>query len=90
MLARGCLLAVTGKASDAVQMISSGIAALRSTGATMCLPFWLPIILARAYAELGQFDDAWHSIDDAMTAMRNNRGKMVSKPRSIESPVKSR
>jgi pentatricopeptide repeat protein len=27
-------------------------------------------ILARAYGELGQFDDAWRCIDEAMTIMR--------------------
>ena len=35
MMIRGCVLALTGKASDAVQMITSGIAACRSTGATV-------------------------------------------------------
>ena len=35
------LLALTGKASDAVNMITSGIAAWRSTGATMWLPLYL-------------------------------------------------
>ena len=35
---QGCLFALTGKASDAVQMITSGIAALRSTGTTLWMP----------------------------------------------------
>ena len=35
MMHQGCVLALTGKASDAVQMITSGITALRSTGATL-------------------------------------------------------
>ena len=34
MLQQGCVLALTGKARDAVQMITSGITAFRSTGAT--------------------------------------------------------
>jgi hypothetical protein len=34
MMNQGCLLALTGKASDAVQMITSGLSAYRSTGAT--------------------------------------------------------
>ncbi len=34
MISEGCVLALTGKASDAVQMIASGITAYRSTGAT--------------------------------------------------------
>jgi predicted ATPase len=68
MLWRGCLLALTGKASDAVQTITSGITAFRSTGATVTLP-WLLSNLARAHAELGQFDDASRCIDEAMTAI---------------------
>ena len=35
MVDQGCVLALTGKASDAVQMITSGITAWRSTGATV-------------------------------------------------------
>ena len=31
--------------------------------------------LARAYAELGQFDDAWRSIGEAMTAMETTKEK---------------
>jgi hypothetical protein len=34
MMEQGCVLAVIGKASEAVQLINSGIAAFRSTGAT--------------------------------------------------------
>ena len=68
MSVQGCLFALTGKACDAVQRITSGIAALRSTGTTL----WMPLhssYFARAYAELGQFDDAWRSIGEAMTAV---------------------
>jgi predicted ATPase len=67
-LNRGWVLALTGKASDAVQMIASGIAAFRSTGATVWQPLYRSY-LARAYAELGQFDDARRSISEAMMAM---------------------
>ena len=35
MVIQGCVLALTGKASDAVHMITSGITAWRSTGATV-------------------------------------------------------
>ena len=69
---KGCVLALTGKASDAVQMITSGITALRSTGATLLMPLYLSY-LARAYAELGQFDDAWRCIGEAMTAMETTK-----------------
>jgi predicted ATPase len=67
-MTQGCLSALTGKASNAVEMITSGITAWRSTGATGWTPLYLPY-LARAYAELGQFDDAWRCIGEAMTAV---------------------
>jgi predicted ATPase len=72
MLHQGCVLALTGKAPDAVEMITSGISAFRSTGATRWIP-WFLSCLARAYAELGQFDDAWRSIGDAMTAVETTK-----------------
>jgi class 3 adenylate cyclase/predicted ATPase len=67
MSVRGCLLVLTGKAKDAVQLITSGMTALRSTESTLWMPLHLPY-LARAYAELGQFNNACRCIDEAMTA----------------------
>jgi hypothetical protein len=49
---RGSLFALTGKATDAVRLITSGITSLRSTGATLYEPYY-PSHLAMAYAELG-------------------------------------
>ena len=69
---QGCVLALTGKASDAVHQITSGIAAYRSTGATVWLPNWLSY-LAKAYADLGQFDDAWRCIDEAIVAVETTK-----------------
>jgi predicted ATPase len=68
IITQGFLLAVTGRASDAVRTLIAGIAALRSTGATHGTTFSLSF-LARAYADLGQFDDAWRCIGEAMTAV---------------------
>ena len=48
---RGWLFAATGKASDAVRAITSGITSLRSTGATLYVPMQLQY-LAMAYSEL--------------------------------------
>ncbi len=58
---KGCVLALTGKAAEAVQMITFGITGFRSTGATVFVPINLSY-LARAHAELGQLDDAWRCI----------------------------
>jgi len=67
MMQQGCLLALTGKAPDAVQTITSGVTAMRSTGTTMWMPLWLSY-LARANAEIGHFDDARCCIGEAMAA----------------------
>ena len=66
MLRQGQLVALTGKASDAVRVITSGITAYRSTGSTMWLPFYLAV-LAKANAEVGRFEDAWRWMEEAMT-----------------------
>ena len=48
-------------------MITSGIAAWRSTGSTLWMPLHLSY-LARAYAELGQFDNALRCTGEGITA----------------------
>jgi predicted ATPase len=72
MMCQGWLLASTGKALSAVQMITSGIAVWRSTGSTLWIPFYLSH-LAAAHAELGLFDDAWRCIGEAMTAVATTK-----------------
>jgi predicted ATPase len=68
-LSQGCVLALTGKSSDAARTMTAGLAEFRATGST----FWTPLFLsylAKAYAELRQFDDAWRNIDEVMTAVQ--------------------
>jgi predicted ATPase len=72
MLGRGWLFALTGRAADAVQMITSGITAWRSTGATFLLPSHLSY-LAGAHAGLRQLDDAWRCIGEAMTTIETTK-----------------
>jgi class 3 adenylate cyclase/predicted ATPase len=74
MLYQGSLLAVTGKASDAVLVTTSAVTAMRRTGATLRLPIHLGH-LARAHADLGHFDDAWRCIGEAMTAVETAKQK---------------
>jgi predicted ATPase len=71
MIVRGFVLVLTGKAADAVHMIASGITAWRSTGATVAVP-WFLSHLTRAYAEIGQFDDARRCIGEAMTMIETS------------------
>ena len=68
MLNQGWLLALTGKAAEAVPLISEGIAAYRATGSTNWIPLRLSY-LARARAEIGQLDEAWRCIDEASTTI---------------------
>ena len=70
MMQRGCLLALTGKASDAVQTIACGVSAMQSTGTTMWMPFWLSH-LAKVHAEIGELDEARRCIGEAMAAVES-------------------
>jgi predicted ATPase len=71
-IVQGYVLALTGKASEAVHQITSGIAASRSMGATVWLPKELSY-LAKAYAELGQFEDAWRCSEEAITHIETTK-----------------
>jgi len=72
MLARGYILALNGKSSETVQLTTSGLSAFRSTSSTLLAPLHLSY-LARAYADLGQFDSAWRCIREAMTAVETRK-----------------
>ena len=69
---KGCVLAVTGKASDAVQIITSAVTAFRSTGATVWMPSYLSY-LARAHTGLGGYENAWRCIDEAMAMIETSK-----------------
>jgi hypothetical protein len=65
---QGWLFDLTGKASDAIEAITTS----RSTGATV----WLPLSLAyltSAYAKIERFDDAWRSIGEALRMIEATR-----------------
>ena len=70
LLNQGLILALTGKTSNAIEMLTSGISTARSTGATRQRG---PLDLARAYAQLGQFGDAWRWLGEAMTAVETTK-----------------
>jgi tetratricopeptide (TPR) repeat protein len=74
MARQGCVLALTGRASDATEILISGMTIMRATGATLWMPFYLPH-LARAHAELGQFETAWRCIGEATTAAETTKEK---------------
>jgi predicted ATPase len=74
MMRRGCVLAFKGKVSEAARMMTSGITAWRSTGATLWMPDNLSL-LAKASADLDQFEDAWRCIGEAMTTVETTKEK---------------
>jgi class 3 adenylate cyclase/predicted ATPase len=74
MLLQSALLALTGKNFDAVAISTSVFTTYRSTGSSIFLPIWLPH-LARAYGELGQFDEAWSYIGRAIEAVETTQEK---------------
>jgi predicted ATPase len=65
---QGWLSVLSGNAEDAVHTITAGIAAYRSTGATLLMPLYL-LHLTRAYAELGQLEAALRCVCEAITAV---------------------
>ena len=72
MRAQGGVLAFTGRASDAVRIITADITTWHSTGASLGVCGALSN-LANAYAQLGQFDDAWRCIGDAITVVETTK-----------------
>jgi len=65
---QGFIFGLTGQARNASQLITRGIAAYRSTGSTVFMPWYLSN-LAVAYAEASQFDDAWRCVREATAAL---------------------
>jgi predicted ATPase len=71
ILRKGCVLALTGKPSDAAHIINAGITAIRSTRTTIATAHFS--YLARAYADLGQFDAAWSAITEGMSLIETKK-----------------
>jgi predicted ATPase len=72
LLVRGWISALTSKASDAIQMLTSGLAAYRSTGSTNWVPLHLSY-LAKAHSELDQFNEAWSCISEAVRTVETTQ-----------------
>jgi predicted ATPase len=69
---RGRQFALTGKPSEAVETLTAAIAAFKSAGTTLATGRALTH-LAYAYAELGQFESAWRSIGEAISAFETTK-----------------
>ena len=68
----GCVLAETGKASEAINTINAAIAGMHAIGATVWTGSWISR-LALAYAQLEKIDDAWRCIGEAITAIESSK-----------------
>jgi predicted ATPase len=66
------IFAASGKASDAVQAMTSTRNRWRLTGSRTFAPSALSS-LSSAFADLGQFDEAWRCVDTAMTTMETTK-----------------
>jgi predicted ATPase len=64
LIYRSWVFAVTGRASEAVQLLSPALVAFQSTGSTLLTPVGLSM-LANCYADLGQPDDALRLVNEA-------------------------
>jgi hypothetical protein len=83
LVLQGCVLSATGEAADAVHIITSGLAQYRLTGATVQLTSYLSY-LAKAHAELSQFDDAWRAEVNRIAALQqraHGRNRLPLSPR---------
>lgn len=69
---KGYVLALTGRARDALQMVTAGVGVARSTGSTVFMQVDLSY-LALAHAALGQFEEAWDCVDEAFAASATTR-----------------
>jgi predicted ATPase len=72
LINQGYLWALTGSLSNGVSTLASGIAAWRSTGANIWIPFFVSR-LARAHAELGDFQEASRCIKEAIQAVKTTK-----------------
>lgn len=70
---QGCLFALTGEASNAIDLITSGIAVSRLRGSNLLRMPWYLSCMTRAYIQLGRTDEARRCMDDAMGAMQTTK-----------------
>jgi predicted ATPase len=68
LLDRGYQLTLTGNFSDAVEVTTSAISLYRSTESVVHIPR-AQAFLAWAYAELGQFEQAWQVLGEAIKSV---------------------
>jgi predicted ATPase len=68
LMTQGAFRLLRGKASDAVRLLTIGLKAYQSTGATVFVPWYLTY-LATAYGSLSQYDNAQRMTSEAIEAV---------------------
>ena len=68
-------MACTGRAEQAVKVLTATANAYRSTGSTALVPLD-QLYFAKAYTELGQFADTSSCIDEAMATLEKNEDRL--------------
>ena len=74
MMTKAWILALTGRPTEALRILTEQRAVSEATGTTLFAPVRLSL-LANLLAMLGQFDEAWQSIGEAMTAIEATKEK---------------
>jgi class 3 adenylate cyclase/predicted ATPase len=75
MMSKGRALALAGKVPDAVHLMDSGLTAYRSTGSMVFQTLFLSS-LARGQADLGQIDEAWRRLAEAISAVEATKERI--------------
>jgi predicted ATPase len=70
---KGCVSALTRGSPAGLDLLITAVAAWRSFGTAY--QTWFLLNLAKAYAEVRQFDDAWRCCDEAMLAIQTTEEK---------------
>ncbi len=68
------LSAQTGETSNIVNMMTSALEAVHATGTTL-MRSRSQTLLAHAYARVGEFQNAWHCINEAMKSVETTKEK---------------
>jgi class 3 adenylate cyclase/predicted ATPase len=71
---QGCLAVLLGRWTQAVEILVPALGTYRLTGATIYAPY-ITGHLARAYAELGDYKEAWQAIDHALAEVERTKEK---------------
>jgi predicted ATPase len=72
IISQGCVLANSGQSSKAVERITSALKVFQSTRSTLFVSSCL-LYLAKAHAQLNQFNESGRYIDETIKAVQTNK-----------------